>query len=94
MATTLCAHHAVRAARAAQTVPEPVRQAYVEGTDDLSAALADMRVRAEHDPALGTTVLSWTHRPHPAVVSYVEDAVRAAAAACVVEELLLDLRAG
>jgi hypothetical protein len=93
MATTLCAHRAVRAARAAQSVPEPVRHAHAAGTEDLRAVLAEMRVTADHDPSLHTTVLSWTHRPHPAVVAYVEDAVRAVAAACVVEELLLDLPA-
>ena len=60
----------------------------------LSAALADLEVEAQHDPVLHTTVLSWTHRPHPAAVAQVDDAVRAAAAACVVEELLLDVQAG
>ena len=94
MATTLCAHHAVRAARAAHTVPHPVRHAGDATGIELSSVLADMRVEAGHDPILGTTLLSWTHRPHPAVLGHVEDAVRAAAAACVVEELLLDVRAG
>ena len=42
----------------------------------------------------GTTVLEWTHRPHPAVIAQVDDAVRAAAAACLVEEMLLEVRAG
>jgi hypothetical protein len=92
--TTLCAHHAIRAARAAQTLPHAVRHAGGATGDELSSVLADMRVDARYDPVLGTTALSWTHRPHPAVISHVDDAVRAAAAACVVEELLLDLRAG
>ena len=93
-ATTLCPRHAIQAARAAQTVPHPVRHAN-EGRDDpLRPVLVDLRIGARHDRVLGTTVLSWAHRTHPAVSAQVEDAVRAAAASCVVDELLLELRAG
>jgi hypothetical protein len=91
LATTLCAQAAVRAARSAQTVPTPASSGRTNG-GALAAALAELRVAAHHDPVLHTTVLSWTHRPHPAVLAQVDDAVRAAAAACVVEELLLDVR--
>jgi hypothetical protein len=92
MATTLCAQRAVDAARAAQTVPQPARPSHSE-TQEASLALADLELVARHDPVLHTTVLSWTQRPHPAGGAMVEDAVRAAAAACLVEELLLDLQA-
>jgi hypothetical protein len=92
MATTLSPRRAVAAARAAQTVPQPVRPSSVT-SEAVSAALADLRIDAHHDPVLQATVLSWSHRPHPAVVAPIDDAVRAAAAACVVEELLLDVRA-
>jgi hypothetical protein len=46
-----------------------------------------------HDPALAVTLMSWLHRPHPAVVGPLEDVARAAAAACAVEELLQTLPA-
>ncbi len=90
MATTLCPEVAVRAACAAQTVPARARRG-ADPTADLSAALAELEVDARHDPDLGTTVLSWRHRPHPAVLTQVEDTVRAAASACLVEELLLEV---
>jgi hypothetical protein len=89
MATTLCPHRAVQAVREAQTVPFTV-----QGAGDDDPATADLRVTAIHDADLGTTVLTWRHRPHPAGVSQVEDAVRAAAAACLVEELLLEVQSG
>jgi hypothetical protein len=92
MATTLCPHRAVHAVREAQTVPFSVQG---PGEDDPAGlAMADLRVTATHDADLGTTVLTWRHRPHPAGLSQVEDAVRAAAAACLVDELLLDVQSG
>lgn len=84
LATTLCPHRAVRAAREAQTVPPPVPSGRAQ------EVLVDLRVEPRHDAQLGTTVLTWSHRPHPAVVLQVDEAVRAAAAACLVEELLLE----
>jgi hypothetical protein len=84
VATTLCPHRAARAARDAQTIPPPTAGGQAQ------EVLVDLRVEAFHDAELGTTVLSWAHRPHPAVALQVEEAVRAAAAACLVEELLLE----
>jgi len=92
MATTLGEQHALDAARAAWTVPVPARGSRSGAAHN--TALADLEVEARHDPVLHTTALSWTHRPHPAAVTQVDDAVRAAAAACLVEELLLDVQAG
>ncbi len=86
MATTLCPHRAVRAARDAQTVPPPAPLAGGPRQD----LKVDLQVDVDHDPELGTTVLAWTHRPHPSVVLQIDDAVRAAAAACLVEELLAE----
>jgi hypothetical protein len=84
LATTLCPHRAARAAREAQTIPPPATCGHAQ------EVLVDLHVEVAHDAELGTTVLSWTHRPHPAVVLQVDEAVRAAAAACLVEELLLE----
>jgi hypothetical protein len=87
LATTLGADEAIAAAHAGQSVPQPA------GPTSARPTLADLRVEARHDPVLQATVVSWTHRPHPAAVAPVDDAVRAAAAACVVEELLQSLSA-
>jgi hypothetical protein len=84
LATTLCPHRAVRAARDAQTIPPP------PSVGEPHDVLVDLRVDARHDAELGTTTLSWSHRPHPAVVLQVDEAVRAVAAACLVDELLLE----
>jgi hypothetical protein len=91
-ATTLCPHRAVSAARNAQTLPLAL-DAPDEAEVLAARALAGLRLDAEHDPTLGTTILTWRHRPHPAGLTQVEDAVRAAAAACLVEELLLEVQA-
>jgi hypothetical protein len=84
--TTLCPSHASTAVRAARTVPLPAHEALTRDPD-----LADLRLHLARDEALGVTLLSWVHRPHPAVIGPLEDVARAAAAACAVEELLLSL---
>jgi hypothetical protein len=90
VATTLCAHRAARAARGSQTLPAsgsaPIGRPVQE-------VLVDLQVEVDHDADLGTTALTWSHRPHPAVTLQVDEAVRAAAAACLVEELLIDVGA-
>lgn len=85
--TTLCPQHATLAVRAARTVPLPAHQALTRGR-----ALADLTLEVAHDRMLAVTLLSWRHRPHPAVVGAVEDIARAASAACAVEELLHSTR--
>jgi hypothetical protein len=91
MATTLCPREALRAARSSHAIPHPVGR---RPGDALAVTLDELPVDTRHDPGLHTTVLSWTHRPHPAAIAQVDDAVRAAAAACLVEELLLDVQGG
>jgi hypothetical protein len=85
--TTLCPQHASAAVRAARTVPLPAHHALTR-----EPALADLTLEVAHDPMLEVTLLSWRHRPHPAVVGAVEDVARAASAACAVEELLHSTR--
>lgn len=85
--TTLCPAHASSTIRAARTVPIPAHDALTQ-----DPGRADLRLDLAHDPALGVTLMSWLHRPHPAVVGPMEDLARAASAACVVEELLQTLR--
>jgi hypothetical protein len=86
--TTLCPRHASGAVRAARTVPLPAHDALARDPDR-----AGLRLEMAHDRALGITLLSWRHRPHPAVLGAMEDVVHAAAAACAVEELLHGLDA-
>ena len=81
--TTLCPTHAARAVRAARTVPMPAHEALTR-----DPALADLSLEIAHDRALRVTLLSWRHRPHPAVLGAIDDVARAASAACAVEELL------
>lgn len=81
--TTLCPQHAAKAVRAARTVPVPAHEALTR-----DPALADLSLEIAYDRALRVTLLSWRHRPHPAVIGAVDDVARAAAAACAVEELL------
>ncbi len=87
--TTLCPQHAAAAVRAARTVPLPAHHALTR-----EPALADLSLEVAHDRMLAVTLLSWRHRPHPAVVGAVEDVARAASAACAVEELLRSTLAG
>lgn len=85
--TTLCPTHATAAVRAARTVPLPAHHALVRDPE-----LADLRLDVARDPDLGVTLLSWVHRPHPAVLGPIEDVARAGVAAVAVEELLLSVR--
>lgn len=87
--TTLCPDHAAAAVRAARTVPLPAHHALTR-----EPALADLTLELAHDRSLAVTLLSWRHRPHPAIVGAVEDVARAASAACAVEEVLAAARAG
>jgi hypothetical protein len=84
--TTLCPGHAAQAVHAAQTVPAPAHDLLCREPD-----LADLHLDVGHDQVLGVTVLSWLHRPHPAVIGPMDDIARAAAAACMVEELLHEI---
>lgn len=84
--TTLCPDHAARAVRAARTVPLPAHHVLTR-----EPAMADLTLELARDRMLSVTLLSWRHRPHPAVVGAVDDVARAAAAACAVEELLCSI---
>jgi hypothetical protein len=81
--TTLGPRHASAAVRAARTIPLPAHHALTRAPDR-----AELRQEVAHDRPRGITLLSWLHRPHPAVLGAMEDVVRGAAAACAVEELL------
>lgn len=83
--TTLRPESAATAVRSARTVPMPAHKALMSDPDR-----ADLALEIAHDGALGVTLLSWRHRPHPAIIGAVDDLARAAAAACAVEELLSD----
>jgi hypothetical protein len=85
--TTLGPADAAAAARAARTVPHPAHEALTR-----DPGRADLTLEIAHDRALRVTLLSWRHRPHPAVVGAVDDVARAASAACAVEELLQAVR--
>jgi hypothetical protein len=57
--------------------------------DSQQEAAAVTRVRTDlwWDKDLLVTVIGWTYRAHPSIVGPMEDMVRAAAAACAVDEL-------
>ncbi len=82
--STLCPHRAALAARRAHPV---TANAVHPGDSQQQPTTTRVRTDLRWDKDLLVTVIGWTYRAHPSIVGPVEDMVRAAAAACAVDEL-------